>query len=129
MASSHEPDARREQLAQLSALADGTLDAREGARVEAMISAAPQLTALYRRERWAVEILHQIRGLWFPKLDRELRLAANGAPQRPARRTDRGDLAPRRSHLCPLGHRRTRGDAAKAGGLERGGPHRLAASR
>jgi len=51
----------REQLAELSALADGSLDpARERAARE-RIAASPELTALYERERRAVAILHQAR--------------------------------------------------------------------
>lgn len=49
------------QLAELSALADGTLDAaaREGA--EARIAASPELRTLYERERRVVELLQDAR--------------------------------------------------------------------
>jgi hypothetical protein len=46
-------------LADLSALADGTLDPARQATVEAHIAASPQLSALYERERRVVAALHQ----------------------------------------------------------------------
>jgi hypothetical protein len=49
------------ELAELSALADGTLDPAHRAEVEARIAASPQLTALYERERWVVDALRQAR--------------------------------------------------------------------
>ncbi len=49
------------ELADLSALADGTLDPARRATVEARIAASPELTALYRRERRVVDALHQAR--------------------------------------------------------------------
>ena len=49
------------ELADLSALADGTLDPARKADVEAHIAASPELTALYTRERRVVEALHQAR--------------------------------------------------------------------
>jgi hypothetical protein len=49
------------ELAELSALADGTLDPARRAEVEARIAASPQLTALYERERRVVDALHQAR--------------------------------------------------------------------
>ena len=49
------------ELAELSALADGTLDPERRATVEAHISASPELTALYERERRVVSALHQAR--------------------------------------------------------------------
>jgi hypothetical protein len=49
------------ELADLSALADGTLDPARKADVEARIAASPQLTALYERERRVVDALHQAR--------------------------------------------------------------------
>ena len=48
-------------LAELSALADGTLDPARRATVEARIAASPELTALYGRERRVVEALDQAR--------------------------------------------------------------------
>ena len=49
------------ELAELSALADGTLDPARRPEVEARIAASPELTALYERERRVVEALHQAR--------------------------------------------------------------------
>ena len=49
------------ELAELSALADGTLDPERRATVEAHISASPELSALYERERRVVTALHQAR--------------------------------------------------------------------
>ncbi|MGO9499139.1 MAG: anti-sigma factor family protein, partial [Solirubrobacteraceae bacterium] len=49
------------ELADLSALADGTLDPARKADVEARIAASPQLTALYERERRVVDALYQAR--------------------------------------------------------------------
>jgi anti-sigma factor RsiW len=49
------------ELADLSALADGSLDPARRDAVEAWISASPERTALYERERRAVEILHRAR--------------------------------------------------------------------
>jgi hypothetical protein len=49
------------QLADLSTLADGTLDPARRAEVQAWISSSPEVTALYERERRAVEILHRAR--------------------------------------------------------------------
>ena len=49
------------ELAELSALADGTLDPSRRPEVEAWIAASPELTALYERERRLVSVLHQAR--------------------------------------------------------------------
>jgi hypothetical protein len=49
------------ELAELSALADGTLDPARRAEVEARIAASPELSALYERERRVVDALHQAR--------------------------------------------------------------------
>src|SRR5579885_247162 len=49
------------ELADLSALADGTLDLARRPQVEAMIAASPELSALYERERRVVASLHQAR--------------------------------------------------------------------
>jgi anti-sigma factor RsiW len=49
------------ELAELSALADGTLDPTRRAAVEAHIAASPELSALYERERRVVATLHQAR--------------------------------------------------------------------
>jgi hypothetical protein len=49
------------QLADLSALADGTLDPRRRLEIETEILASPKLTALYARERRVVELLQRAR--------------------------------------------------------------------
>jgi anti-sigma factor RsiW len=49
------------QLADLSALADGTLDAARRPEVEAWVGSSPEVRALYERERRAVELLHRVR--------------------------------------------------------------------
>src|SRR6185437_2570765 len=49
------------ELAELSALADGTLDPARRPEVEARIAASPELSALYERERRVVDALHQAR--------------------------------------------------------------------
>lgn len=49
------------ELADLSALADGTLDAARRPEVEARIAASPELNARYERERRVVLALHQAR--------------------------------------------------------------------
>jgi anti-sigma factor RsiW len=46
------------ELADLSALADGTIDPARRPEVEARIAASPELSALYERERRVVEMLH-----------------------------------------------------------------------
>ncbi len=50
-----------QQLRDLSSLADGTLDPARRAEVEAWVAGAPEVRALYERERRAVEILHRAR--------------------------------------------------------------------
>jgi anti-sigma factor RsiW len=54
-------DNPQQRRAELSALADGTLDASRRTEVEARIAASPELTALYERERRVVRALHQAR--------------------------------------------------------------------
>jgi anti-sigma factor RsiW len=49
------------QLADLSALADGSLDPSRVSEVRDRIAASPELTALYERERQVVQILHEAR--------------------------------------------------------------------
>jgi hypothetical protein len=49
------------ELADLSALADGTLDPARRAAVQDHISASPELSALYQRESQVVSALHQAR--------------------------------------------------------------------
>src|SRR6201990_2028949 len=46
------------ELADLSALADGTIDPARRLEVEAHIAASPELSSLYERERRVVEMLH-----------------------------------------------------------------------
>jgi anti-sigma factor RsiW len=53
------PELDNRTLAELSALADGTLDPARRAEVQARISASPELSALYQHERRAVQILHE----------------------------------------------------------------------
>jgi hypothetical protein len=53
--------ARRGALADLSALADGTLAPDRRAEVEARISASPELRALYERERRVADLLREAR--------------------------------------------------------------------
>jgi len=55
------PKPRRGEHAELSALADGTLDPDRRTAVEARIAASPELTALYEQERRAVRVLHRAR--------------------------------------------------------------------
>jgi anti-sigma factor RsiW len=49
------------ELADLSALADGSLDPSRREAVQSWISASPERTALFERERRAVELLHRAR--------------------------------------------------------------------
>ena len=49
------------ELADLSALADGTLEPTRRPQVEARIAASPELSVLYERERRVVDALHQAR--------------------------------------------------------------------
>jgi len=51
----------RAQLAEVSALADGTLDPDRRAEVEARIAASPELSGLYQRERRILSALHEAR--------------------------------------------------------------------
>jgi hypothetical protein len=59
------PDKSKEfaprQLAELSALADGSLAADRRAAVREQIAASPELSELYERERQVVEMLHEAR--------------------------------------------------------------------
>lgn len=79
------PTAR--ELADLSALADGTIDASRRAEVEARISASPELRALYARERTVVAALHRARATdRAPAALRARVEAARPAPRTVARR-------------------------------------------
>jgi hypothetical protein len=51
-------DPSQRELAELSALADGTLDPSRRAEVETHIAGSPELTTLYERERRVVELVH-----------------------------------------------------------------------
>ena len=55
------PELHPRELADLSALADGTIDPARREEVRARIDASPHLTALYARERRVVELLHEVR--------------------------------------------------------------------
>ena len=71
------------ELADLSALADGTLDPARRAEVEAHISGSPELSALYERERRIVSALHQARESERAPAGLRARIEAN----RPGKRT------------------------------------------
>jgi hypothetical protein len=58
---SDSPEISPQQLADLSALADGTLDTARRGEVADAIAASPELSALYERERAVVEVLHRAR--------------------------------------------------------------------
>jgi hypothetical protein len=71
------------ELAELSALADGTIDPARRADAERRIAKSPELTALYDHERRVVELLHQARAT-----DRAPgRLRARIEAQRPTAKT------------------------------------------
>ena len=55
------PEPSAAELADLSALADGTLDPARRASVEVHIAASPELSALYAREKRVVSALHEAR--------------------------------------------------------------------
>jgi hypothetical protein len=55
------PSIESGELAELSALADGSLDPARRAEVSARIAASPELSWLYERERRVVELLHEAR--------------------------------------------------------------------
>jgi len=55
------PEHDPRELADLSRLADGTLDPARRAEVQAKIASSPELTALYERERSVVGVLHEAR--------------------------------------------------------------------
>jgi anti-sigma factor RsiW len=55
------PEVTPDELRDLSALADGTLDSERRPDVESRIAGSPELSALYARERRVVELLHQAR--------------------------------------------------------------------
>jgi hypothetical protein len=80
-----EPDART--LAELSALADGTLDPRRIAAVREQIARSPELSRRYERELRAVAALRAIRSDRAPA-----RLRAGAAARRPRARARRPRL-------------------------------------
>jgi len=55
------PELSARERAEISSLADGTLDPGRRAEVQARIDASPELRALYERERRVVEMLHRAR--------------------------------------------------------------------
>ena len=55
------PEIKAEELRDLSALADGTLDPARREEVESRIAASPELSALYAREQQVVDLLHSAR--------------------------------------------------------------------
>jgi len=71
------------ELADLSALADGTIDPARKADVEARIAASPDLSALYERERRVVDALHQVRATERAPASLRTKIEAS----RPSRRT------------------------------------------
>jgi hypothetical protein len=78
-----QPQPTATELADLSALADGTLDPARRAGVQARIQASPELTALYERERLVVDALHQARAT--ERAPARLRESIDAA--RPSRKT------------------------------------------
>lgn len=94
MASDEEQYVNPAQMAELSALADGTLDPSRRADVEQSIRDSPHLRDLYQRERTAVEALRQAAAEQAPPRLRarvEAERAAHAA--RPRRRAGLGALA------------------------------------
>jgi hypothetical protein len=55
------PEIKTEELRDLSALADGTLDPARREEVESRIDASPELSALYAREQHVVDLLRSAR--------------------------------------------------------------------
>ena len=84
-----DPDADARLMADLSALADGTLDPKRAETVSELIAGSPELRERYEREQRAVTILHELRE---DRAPHSLRLAID------ARRTPR-----RRARLLPVG--------------------------
>ena len=76
-------DLRPRELADLSALADGSLDPARREQVEAQIRESAELSAMFERERQVVELLHQTRAERAPARLRERIEAAR--PSRPVR--------------------------------------------
>ena len=55
------PEIKAEDLRDLSALADGSIDPTRRDAVEARIAASPELSALYAREARIVDVIHSAR--------------------------------------------------------------------
>src|SRR5437588_7988871 len=72
------------QLAELSALADGSLDSARRPAVEAWIASSPELRELYERERAAVDVLRTVASERAPA---RLRLRIQGQRVSPRRRS------------------------------------------
>jgi hypothetical protein len=75
------------QLADLSALADGTLDPRRREEVEGWIASSDELAQIYKEQRLAVSQLHQLRADRAPaslrsRLETETRKRTTPAPRR-----------------------------------------------
>lgn len=85
-----EPDAKL--MADLAALADGSLDPKRAETVSELIASSPELRERYEREQRAVAILHQLRD---DRAPHSLRVAvdARRAPRRRARVLPVGALA------------------------------------
>jgi anti-sigma factor RsiW len=82
------------EVAELSALADGTIDPARVEHVRARIAASPELTVLYERERKIVGLLHEARSRdRAPAALRERIDRDSAAPARPARRTGWGPVS------------------------------------
>jgi hypothetical protein len=77
-----QPDPDAKLLAELSALADGSLDPKRAEIVSGLIACSPELRARYEREQRAVGVLHELRG---DRAPHSLRLAID-ARRRPATR-------------------------------------------
>lgn len=73
-------DVPPKQLAELSALADGSLDPARADAVRERIARSPEMSALYERERRVVELMHEARAERAPD-----RLRAAIEAQRPSR--------------------------------------------
>src|SRR2546430_7844994 len=78
------PSTEPRVLADLSALADGSLDPARRDEVSARISASPELSALYERERRVVELLHEARATDRAPAGLRARIEAQ-RPSRPVR--------------------------------------------
>ena len=103
---SSEPDTTSlsdSELADLSSLADGSIDPARRPAVEARIAQSAELTALYERERNVVELLHRAAATDRAPASLRARLEA----QRPSAGCARGAASATRARL-PAGSRRSR---------------------